>query len=179
MRDLLKLSFYNVAYKVKRAAAELLRNIEGTDRRDKDHCYARNNAGHTHRNYATANAGKTVAAKILTGFDHTVVKLCHNGINRCYHKGQEIVNHTEDNRTLRINHMHGVDADFNKKRVYYTSVLQKSHPRIGTDKKAHPHREHNEKHKCALYLFSLLRNKIGKRKSNNQTDYCGNYTEPD
>ena len=109
---LLKLALNYIADKVKGAAAEFLRNIEGTHARHKNHRNARNNAGQAHGHNTFLNNNKPVAAQILRRLDKAVVKLRHNRINGKYHKGQKVINHAQNDRARCVNHVDGLDTYF-------------------------------------------------------------------
>ena len=121
---------------------------------------------------------KSVCTEILRRLDKTVVKLCHDGINRQNHIWQEIINHSQYDRTRGVDHVEGSDIYFCEYVVDNARILKQSHPCVGSEKKVHPHGNHDEHYHCALsselHSRKNVCQRIGNQKANNR---CNN-TEP-
>ena len=134
-----------VADEIELAVAELLRDVEGADRRDQDHRDPRDHPGQAQREDHPPQDVEAVASEVLGRLHQLHVHLRHHRVDRQDHVREVVVHHADHHRGLRPDDVHRPQADLRQQAVEDTRVLQDRHPRVRPDQKVHPHRDHDER----------------------------------
>ena len=94
------------------------------------------------------------APEVGGSFKERFVYFFHDRVKGQYHERQVIVDHSEDYRRRSVDELERPETDKSEQVVYYAVVAEQSHPRVGSQQKVHPHREHDyHQHSALLVLF--------------------------
>ena len=173
------------------AAAEHLGDDKGRDRRHEHHRDARDDARDAERYDDAAEHEMGRCAEILRRLDQPAVELDEHGVDGQHHERQEVVDHAEHDRALRVDERNivervaemrlqeGNQADRAEKSVEEAVVFQNGHPCVGAQQKVHPHRQHDEHHAQALTARGQTAHDVRHRVAEDETHDRREQREPE
>ena len=139
-----ELRFNDVADEDVLSAAEKLRNEEARHRGQEHERDAGDHAGKRERQRHAQECLHRRCTEVVGGFQKALVHLGKGRVNLQDHKGNEVIDHAEDDGKARVDHRHGADAEPRKDRVEDALVLQNAHPSIGAHQHVDPGRHGDE-----------------------------------
>ena len=100
--------------------------------------HQRNPAQHTGQGKGQCHLQKALhgrCAKVARRLQQAFIHLRKGGMNLQYHKGNEVIDHPQNNCKGGIEHVEGANAEHPQKTVHQTIILQNTHPRIDVYKR--------------------------------------------
>ena len=168
-----KLHFDQVAQQEAHSAAQELGNSKGGDGRDEHHHDPADDPGNGQREDHPPEHLHPACAQVLGRLNIAPVQLLDDREDGQDHKGQEVIHHAQNHRRIGIDDVQGADAHQGQDLIEKAVIFQNGHPGIGTQKKVHPHGQHDKKHGHLPRGRARLGQEIGKGIGYEQADACG------